>query len=93
MGRPSKEIEWYEWYVNTPVVQNRTDRWFITIMSLTQPISRGELENRTAISRDKIGPFKSNYRLRTWTTGCYYYNEDERAWIAVGMSVIKSLMR
>ena len=35
----------------------------------------------------QIKEFKSNYHLRTWTTGCYYYSNKEKAWIAVGMSV------
>ena len=31
--------------------------------------------------------FNSSYWLRVWTSGCYYYNEVKREWMADGLAV------
>ena len=79
----------YELFVNTPSIQNRTGRWYLTVMALNQSMSKEELLNKTPIARENIVEFKSDYSLRTWTTGCYFYHEGERAWIANGTGVKK----
>ena len=35
----------------------------------------------------QIKEFSSNYLLRTWTTGCYFYEKHRKEWMATGMSV------
>jgi polycystin 1L2 len=50
-------------------------------------MSEDFLINGTEIPRDIITKFSNSYGLRTWTSGCYYYNEVTKAWVADGMEI------
>ena len=46
-----------------------------------------DIDRQQKISEDKMLRFEENYRLRTWTSGCYYYNERLKAWVSDGMEI------
>ena len=115
-----EEMEWkeshtgdpfYEWYVGTEVIGNRTGRWFMSVMAVDIPsVSHCSLDNyksgqpekcdeeistrgnatesmrkkleRGYLKRTDVSSFKSDYSLRTYTSGCYFYSRSAKAWIA-----------
>ena len=56
-------------------------------MNVSLDFDDSYLQNRAMIPKEKIIPFEDSYRLRTWTSGCYYYDESRRAWISSGMEI------
>ena len=106
----------FEWYIGTDKIGNRTGRWFMTVMALNiKPLEFCTLDNYNASECDKeynatldltrdinIGLSKrtlnrkdvtgvmGNYYLRTYTSGCYFYSPDAKAWIADGTQVTLS---
>lgn len=68
-------------------VLNRTGRWYLTIMNVTEDFNDDDLSSDKPISLDKVQNFTSNYTLRTWTSACYYYHEETKAWIGTGMQI------
>jgi hypothetical protein len=79
--------------VDDKVLQNRTGKWYLTIMNLTRPMPKADLEARKPIDKSTITLFTSDYALRTWITGCYFYNPITNAWVADGLEVPKRLHR
>ena len=105
----------FEWYVGTDKIGNRTGRWFMTVLSLDLPpisschedgyvVSKCEEElnvksNLTSSLRNKVvtkslnradvTTFKGDYSLRTYTSGCYFYSQTAKAWIADDVQVQK----
>ena len=109
----------YEWYVGTDVVGNRTGRWFMSVMVIDIPPTpscsldnyklaeclkqlniRGNATERVktklegrSLNRTDITTFKTDYSLRTYTSGCYFYSRSAKAWIADNTQVrIKALI-
>lgn len=82
--------EFFAWNVFENKILNRTGRWYLTVMNLTKLMSEDLLANGTEIPREMIVKFARGYGLRTWTSGCYYYNERDKAWVADGMEIRES---
>ena len=104
----------FEWYIGTDKIGNRTGRWFMTVMALNIPpaescnvnsysITACSIElnsnlnlkndiktrlNNGTLNRNDVTGFKpkerdySIYSLRTYTSGCYFYSRQAKAWIA-----------
>ncbi len=56
-------------------------------MQLNQVVPAEFLNREKAFSRALPEKFTTNYMLRSWTTGCYFYDKSSKAWIANGMAV------
>lgn len=74
-------------YLGNDEIQNRTGRWFIMAMNLTEEMNASVLESRSPIDRSKIHYFTSSFNLRTWTSGCYFYETKAKEWAADGIKV------
>ena len=98
----------FEWYIGTDKIGNRTGRWFMTVMALNIPPTEScnvnsyraaacdmelntnlHLKNgiKTKLSkgtlyREDVTQFEGSYSLRTFTSGCYFYSRNAKAWIA-----------
>lgn len=83
----NQEGQFFIWRVAADMIQNRTGRWFLTVLNLTEPVDQHILEASKPFDRRIVAEFHSDFSLRTWTTGCYYFNEQTQAWIADGMAV------
>ena len=83
--------EFNRWDISELAVLNRTGRWFLTIVNLSEPIPDEVFEKQTPLTDYsdtlEIKEFAHPYSLRTWTSGCYYYNEKTKAWVADGMAL------
>eukprot|EP00094_Tigriopus_californicus_P011733 TCALIF_11336-PA protein Name:"Similar to lov-1 Location of vulva defective 1 (Caenorhabditis elegans)" AED:0.02 eAED:0.02 QI:96/0.94/0.83/1/0.71/0.80/36/119/3138 len=77
-------------YLGNEEIRNRTGRWFLMAMNLTEEVNATELKSRTSIDRSKIHHFTSTFSLRTWTSGCYFYEPKAKAWVADGVKVKKA---
>ena len=83
------DAEFFQWIVNVDVIKNQTGphaRWFITIYSFSKDMDTealGKLEEtldkKEPLDKSKLTQFSGNYTLRTWTTGCYYYDKKVKA--------------
>ena len=84
-------LEFFRWKVSEEKILNRTGRWFLTIVNLTHYIPDEVFAQQmplTAYNEElSIEEFKVPYSLRTWTSGCYYFNEKDKAWVANGMVI------
>ena len=80
------EFEFYEWFLENSAVSNRTGRFILTIATLSEALTIEELEKKT-FSKNKVKKFVGNYKLRTFHSGCYYYNIHQKSWIADGVVV------
>lgn len=56
-------------------------------MNVSQDLYDEDVHKRKPIPENKIIQFQENYKLRTWTSGCYFYSERLKAWIADGMRI------
>ena len=80
--------EFFLWKVGVNVVNNQTGphaRWFISVYSFNRDMTTEDkdkleetLAHKQPLDRSKLVEFKGNYTLRTWTTGCYYYDKKVR---------------
>ena len=52
------------WNVDDDVIKNRTGRWFLTVMNLTTPAAKADLEAKKALDRSTVSLFHTNYGLR-----------------------------
>ena len=66
---------------------NRTGRWYLTLMNVSLSLTDKDIADGKIIPKELILPFTSSYNLRTWTSGCYFYEENTRAWISTGMQI------
>ena len=76
----------YHWKIMEDKILNRTGRWYLSVMNVSLDFTINDLVN-DSIPEDKILSFRSDYNLRTWTSGCYFYEENTKAWISVGMEI------
>ena len=60
-------------------------------MNVTMDLNDTHIADGEIISKDTILAFGDSYRLRTWTSGCYFYDEATKAWIASGMQIRKTM--
>ena len=77
------------WFLNNSLLQNRTGRWFMNVMDLKEELTDEELTDRS-FSKTKIGPMTTDYKLRTYTAGCYYLDEKYEEWTGRGMTVLNT---
>ncbi len=76
--------EFFIWRVMQNEVKNQTGAWYLTIMTTKEPLINITNKN---LDRNMFRTFQSDYWLRTWTSGCYYYNEVKREWMAPGITI------
>lgn len=70
------------------VILNRTGRWYLTVMNITvDSIVDSDIIGSKEIPRDKIIKFEDKYGIRTWTSGCYFYDEKTKSWHSSGMEI------
>ena len=80
--------EFYEWFISNDAVNNRTGRWYLTIISMDKTVNSTVLDLKT-IDKNLVKPnISGDYYLRTFHTGCYYFNRGQWAWVADGVKVI-----
>ena len=82
--------KWYDWFIGTEKVRNRTGDWFFGVVALKDPnlpsVLNGSCEGLT--KNDLLSNFSiSRYDLRIFTGGCYYFNSKTEEWEGVGVSV------
>ena len=84
--RYDTDSEFHEWFLSNVAVNNRTGRFFLAIATLTEPLTLEEIQNKT-FAQEKVKSFNGNYKLRTFHSGCYYFNRKQRSWVADGTVV------
>ena len=67
-------------------MQNKTGRWFISVMNLKDNITDDD-KIAGHFDKNKISDFDTNYWLRTYTAGCYYLYEKYEIWTSKGLQV------
>ena len=77
----------HQWFVDSYQVQNRTGRWFLAVIQLNEILSE---EETTSFDKSKISEFRTDYSLRTYTTGCYFLEEKYEEWTARGTIVLST---
>ncbi len=78
--------EGFDWFVINEAVNNRTGRWMITVAQVTEEIPQEQLD-MGYFGKDKLTAFTKAYSLRTFHSGCYYFNRAQYAWVADGVKV------
>ena len=73
------------------MILNRTGRWYLTVMNISENLGDSEIASGDMVSEDKILKFADSYSLRTWTSGCYFYHETTKAWVATGMEIRETM--
>ena len=82
--------KWYDWFIGTEKVKNRTGDWFFGVVALNDTnkpsLASGSCEGLT---KDDLAPNYgfTRYDLRIFTGGCYYFNSTSEEWEGVGLSV------
>jgi hypothetical protein len=62
------------------MVQNRTgSRWFLSVANLRQRLTQLG-GNQTRFDPQLIVNFSTDYKLRTYTSGCYFLDETHHLW-------------
>ena len=70
----NSDYEFYEWFISNDAVNNRTGRWFLTIISMKATTTSDELNKKKLDSSLVEANITGDYSLRTFHTGCYYFN-------------------
>ena len=79
-------LGFHYWFLTTDLVQNRTGRWFLSVMELNETIT----ETDTAagyFAKSKISSLTTDYKLRTYTAGCYFLDERYEEWTGKSLMV------
>ncbi|CAB4063597.1 PKD1L2 [Lepeophtheirus salmonis] len=76
-----EEIEEYHffWYLRNEKIRNLDGRWFLTIAQLSKPLSTTQLSSGS-IDKELFIPISSNYKIRPYTSGCYFFDEKRSDW-------------
>ena len=53
-------------------------------------MNKEEQQSGKSIKSVKMNQFTEDFHLRTWTAGCYYFEEKVKQWIADGINLNKS---
>jgi hypothetical protein len=77
------------WFLDNNMIQNKTGRWFLTVMELQEPITMDD-KNAGFFNKTKVANFTTDYKLRTYTAGCYYLDEKYEVWTSKGMEVLNT---
>ena len=77
------------WFLDNSMIQNRTGRWFLTVMELKDPIT---MDDKVAgyFNKTKVTNFTTDYKLRTYSAGCYYLDEKYEMWTGKGLEVLNT---
>ena len=67
------------WFLDNNIVLNQTGRWFLTVMQLNEPLTQEEITDGF-FDKKKVANFTTDYKLRTYTAGCYYLDEKYEIW-------------
>ncbi|XP_023332927.1 uncharacterized protein LOC111704811 [Eurytemora carolleeae] len=92
---PVKDLNFTEigvryWFLNNAMVKNRTgSRWFLTVMDLKSALTVQEIADKK-FSADKISDFRADYKLRTYTSGCYFLDEKFEIWSGRALEVVET---
>ena len=82
--------KWYDWFIGTETINNRTGDWFFGVVALKDPNLPNVLNGSCAglTKADLLPDFGiTRYDLRIFTGGCYYFNPKSEEWEGVGVSV------
>ena len=82
--------EFFEWFVENDAVENRTGRWILTVLTLKELVNISSLLNNGIDPSNVIDTITGDYSLRTFHSGCYYFNKKQYAWVADGVKVTKN---
>ena len=77
------------WFLDNNMIQNRTGRWFLTVMELNAPITEND-KVAGFFNKTKVTNFTTDYKLRTYTAGCYYLDEKYEVWTGRGLQVLNT---
>jgi hypothetical protein len=56
-------------------------------MNLAQVVPSEFLNSEKSFSKALPEKIDTNYMLRTWTTGCYFFDRVTERWVSDGMAV------
>ena len=82
--------KWYDWFIGTETINNRTGDWFFGVVALKDPKLPNVLNGSgTGLTKADLHPDFgiTRYDLRVFTGGCYYFNPKSEEWEGVGVSV------
>ncbi|XP_047496061.1 polycystic kidney disease protein 1-like 2 [Penaeus chinensis] len=91
---PVGENNSYTLFVNTKDNKNRVGRFFLgmALLKAGVDISSNSTE-RPLTKEDLVDDFDMSYRLRVYTSGCYYFDEISEEWSGVGLNVLSATPR
>ncbi|KAL7636835.1 UNVERIFIED_CONTAM: hypothetical protein RMT77_012593 [Armadillidium vulgare] len=80
-----------EWFIDSSLV-NGTGRYFIGIGEYKDSVKPSEAKNpkKYHLSLESLKNVSVNYYLRVYTSGCYYFREEDRKWVEDGLEVVNS---
>ena len=84
--------EFFEWFVGNDAVSNRTGRWILTILTLKELVNISSLLEAGIDASNVVETITGDYSLRTFHSGCYYFNKKQYAWVADGVKGNSYLM-
>ncbi|XP_076049441.1 polycystin-1-like protein 2 [Oratosquilla oratoria] len=76
--------------LNDSYVQSRTGRFFVGIASLNEGAEFTKEDLSDLQSRELSQTLTSSYTFRAFTSGCYYFDEEEEEWSSDGLKVVSS---
>ena len=68
------------------MIQNRTGRWFLTVIELIEPLVEEDILGGF-FEKNKISKITTDYYLRTYSAGCYFLDEKYEIWTGKGLKV------
>ena len=82
--------KWYNWFIDTEKINNRTGDWFFGVVVLKDKnkpnVISGNCEGLT--KADLLNDFGfTRYDIRIFTGGCYYFNSTSEEWDGKGITV------
>jgi hypothetical protein len=84
--------EFLEWFIDNDAVANRTGRWIVTIITMNEELNSTDLTGGKFDKSKLKSQFNGNFFLRTFHSGCYYFNRKQRAWVADGVKVYINIL-
>ncbi|KAK7019745.1 hypothetical protein SK128_004764 [Halocaridina rubra] len=88
---PTKRGGTYDWFISSSEI-NATGRHFIGVGEFIPDFDVSLMEDPVGnnINRSVLQNVSVNYSLRTFSSGCYFFNKESKDWFADGLQVIYS---
>lgn len=81
-------------FVNTIENGNRLGRFFLGVALLKTGVAFSSLSSERPLTReDLVEDFDMSYKLRVYTSGCYFFNDLIEEWSGEGLNVVSATPR